>query len=38
MIRSLKILGDFSLAQFDRGLQQFNTDIEGLLKITEPNA
>jgi hypothetical protein len=33
MIRSLKILGDFSLAHFNRGLPHSNPDIEGLLKI-----
>lgn len=33
MIRSLKILGDFSLANFNRGLTHSNPDIEGLLKI-----
>ena len=32
MIRSLKILGDFSLAQFNRGLPHSAPDIEGLLK------
>lgn len=34
MIRSLKILGDFSLAQFNRGVPQSNPDIEHILKIT----
>lgn len=34
MIRSLKILGDFSLAQFNRGVPHSNPDIEALLKIT----
>ena len=34
MIRSLKILGDFSLAQFDRGVPHLNPDIEAILKIT----
>ena len=34
MIRSLKILGEFSLAQFDRGVPHINPDIEGILKIT----
>lgn len=33
MIRSLKVLGDFSLAQFNRGLPHINPDIEALLKI-----
>ena len=33
MIRSLKILGDFSLAQFNRGLPHSTPDIQGLLKI-----
>ena len=34
MIRSLKILGDFSLAQFNRGVPHSNPDIEAILKIT----
>ena len=38
MIRSLKILGDFSLAQFDRGVPHINPDIEGVLKITPQQA
>jgi hypothetical protein len=38
MIRSLKILGDFSLAQFDRGVPHVNPDIETLLKITPQQA
>ena len=38
MIRSLKILGDFSLAQFDRGVPHTNPDIEGVLKITPQQA
>jgi len=38
MIRSLKILGDFSLAQFDRGVPHINPDIEALLKITPQQA
>jgi len=33
MIRSLKVLGDFSLAQFNRGIPQSNPDIEALLRI-----
>ena len=33
MIRSLKILGDFSLALFDRGLPRHTPDIESLLKM-----
>lgn len=33
MIRSLKVLGDFSLANFNRGFPHSNPDIEGLLKI-----
>ena len=33
MIRSLKVLGDFSLAHFNRGLPHANPDIEALLKI-----
>lgn len=33
MIRSLKILGDFSLANFNRGLPHSTPDIEALLKI-----
>lgn len=35
MIRSLKILGDFSLAVFNRGLNCCNPDIEALLAIIE---
>lgn len=38
MIRSLKVLGDFSLASFDRGLSHFNPDIEALLKLIPQNA
>ena len=38
MIRSLKILGDFSLAQFNRGVPHVNPDIEALLKITPQQA
>lgn len=38
MIRSLKILGDFSLAQFDRGVPHINPDIEAILKITPQQA
>ena len=38
MIRSLKILGDFSLAQFDRGVPHINPNIEALLKITPQQA
>lgn len=34
MIRSLKILGDFSLAQYNRGVPHENPDIESILKIT----
>ena len=34
MIRSLKILGEFSLAQFNRGVPHSNPDIETLLKVT----
>lgn len=38
MIRSLKVLGQFSLAQFNRGIPQFNPDIEALLKIIPQEA
>lgn len=38
MIRSLKILGDFSLAQFDRGVPHINPDIQAILKITPQQA
>ena len=34
MIRSLKILGDFSLAEFNRGVPHSTPDIEAILKIT----
>ena len=34
MIRSLKVLGQFSLAQFDRGVPHINADIQAILKIT----
>lgn len=34
MIRSLKILGDFSIAEFNRGVPHSNPDIQSLLKIT----
>lgn len=33
MIRSLKILGDFSLALFNRGLPRNTPDIETILKM-----
>ena len=35
MIRALKILGDISLADLDRGLRLFNPDIEKLLKLID---
>lgn len=38
MIRSLKVLGDFSLAHFNRGLPHTNPDIQALLKIVPPAA
>ena len=38
MIRSLKVLGDFSLAQFDRGLPHLNPDIEAILKFVPQTA
>ena len=31
MVRALKILGDISLASLDRGLRDFNPDIQGVL-------
>ena len=31
MVRALKILGDFSLANLDRGFKDFNTKIEDVL-------
>ena len=38
MIRSLKVLGEFSLANFNRGLAHSNPDIEALLKIIPQSA
>ena len=35
MIRALKILGDISLADLDRGLRLFNPEIEKLLKLID---
>ncbi len=33
MVRALKILGDISLASLDRGLRNFNPDIQGVLQL-----
>jgi hypothetical protein len=33
MVRALKILGDFSLASLDRGLRDFNPEIETILNM-----
>ena len=35
MIRALKILGDISLADLNRGLRSYNPDVEQLLKLID---
>lgn len=37
MIRSLNVLGNFSLAEFNRGLSHLNPDIQSLLNLIPQN-
>lgn len=38
MVRSLKVLGDFSLANFDRGLVNLEPKISELLELVDKKA